>query len=151
MLYSGHQNCLDKSQDFLMENNLLTSNQWGFRPNDSWESQLLSIVHGIFLSLDCHSSLEFRGIFLDNSKAFDRVWHEGLLYKIQFIGISDTLLKLIESFFNWQISTGSFEWLDIFMVTNTRWRTSRVCFRTTLFFNIHKWFKSWGSHPDWKW
>ena len=47
---------------------------------------------------NCHPSLEVRGIFLDISKASDRVWHEGLLYKIQSIGISGTPLKLIESF-----------------------------------------------------
>ena len=84
--------------DFLEENNLLNSNQSGFRPNDSCESQLLSIVHDIYSSFDCHPSLEVRGIFLDISKVFDRVWHEGLLYKIQSIGISGTPLKLIESF-----------------------------------------------------
>ena len=84
--------------DFLEENNLLNSNQPGFRPNDSCESQLLSIVHDIYSSFDCHPSLEVRGIFLDISKAFDRVWHEGLLYKIQSIGISGIPLKLIESF-----------------------------------------------------
>ena len=84
--------------DFLEENNLLNSNQSGFRPNDSCESQLLSIVHDIYSLFDCHQSLEVRGIFLDISKAFDRVWHEGLLYKIQPVGISGTPLKLIESF-----------------------------------------------------
>ena len=84
--------------DFLEENNILNSNQSGFRPNGTCESQLLSIVHDIYSLFDCHPSLEVRGIFLDISKAFDRVWHEGLLYKIQSIGISGTPLKLIESF-----------------------------------------------------
>ena len=86
--------------DFLEVNNLLNSNQSGFRPNDSCDSQLLSIFRDIYSSFDCHPSLEVRGIFLDISKAFDRVWHEGLLYKIQSIGISGIPLKLIE-FFKW--------------------------------------------------
>ena len=38
------------------------------------------------------------GIFLDLSKAFDRVWHDGLVYKINRIGITGNSLKLIESF-----------------------------------------------------
>ena len=83
--------------DFLEEYNLLSSNQYGFRQNDSCGSQLLSIVH-IYSSFNCHPSLEVRGVFLDISKAFDRVWHEGLLYKIQSTGISGTPLKLIEGF-----------------------------------------------------
>ena len=86
--------------DFLEENNLLNSNQSGFRSNDSCESQLLSIVHDIYSSFDCYPSLEVRGIFLDISKAFDRVLHEGLIYQIQYTGISCTPLKLIK-FLKW--------------------------------------------------
>ena len=37
-------------------------------------------------------------IFLDISKAFDRVWHDGLIYKVKCIGINDIFLKLISSF-----------------------------------------------------
>ena len=43
--------------DFLEENNLLNSNQSGFRPNDSCGSQLLSIVHGINSSFNCYPSI----------------------------------------------------------------------------------------------
>ena len=50
--------------DYLEENNLVNSNQSGFKPNDSCESQLLSIVHDIYSSFDYHPSLEVRaGIF----------------------------------------------------------------------------------------
>ena len=38
--------------NFLEENNLLDSNQSDFIPNDSRESQLLSIVHNIYLSFN---------------------------------------------------------------------------------------------------
>ena len=41
---------------------------------------------------------KFGKIFLDISKSFDRVWHDGLIYKIKSFGISDTPLKLIENF-----------------------------------------------------
>ena len=87
-------------KDFPEENNLLNSNQSGFRQNDSCEDQLLSVVHDIYSPFNCNPSLEVRGIFLDISKAFGRVWHEGLLYKIQSTGLSGTPLKLIE-FFKW--------------------------------------------------
>ena len=32
------------------------------------------------------------------SKAFDRVWHKGLIHKLKNIGIDGNLLSLIESF-----------------------------------------------------
>ena len=65
---------------FLENNNLLTFKQSGFRRNDSCVSQLLSVVHSIYLDFDLNPLLEVRGNFLDISKAFDKVCHEGLLY-----------------------------------------------------------------------
>ena len=41
-----------------------------------------------------------RGAFLDISKAFDKVWHEGLIYKLQQHGISDELLNIVIDFLN---------------------------------------------------
>ena len=38
--------------------------------------------------------LEVRSVFLDISKAFDKVWHEGLLYKFKSMGISGELYHL---------------------------------------------------------
>ena len=37
-------------------------------------------------------------IFLDITKAFDKIWHYGLLHKLKRIGINGSLLKLIESY-----------------------------------------------------
>ena len=83
---------------FLHESNLLNENQSGFRPSDSCEYQLLSIVHDIYASFDCNPPRDVRGVFLDISKAFDRVWHEGLIYKIKSIGVTGLPLELIQSF-----------------------------------------------------
>ena len=35
-----------------------------------------------FLSFDCNPTLETRVVFLDISKAFEKVWHKGLLFKL---------------------------------------------------------------------
>ena len=82
---------------FLDCNNLLAPNQSGFRPNDSCINQLLSIVHSIYLDFDHNPSLEVRRSFLDISKASDKVWHDGLLYKLKSFGIFGNLLKLFHS------------------------------------------------------
>ena len=36
--------------------------------------------------------------FLDISKAFDKVWHDGLIFKLKSNGVSGKLLNLIKSF-----------------------------------------------------
>ena len=84
--------------DFLDQNCLLKANQSGFRPGNSCIHQLIAITHNIFTAFDGNPSLEVRSIFLDLSKAFDRVCHEGLIYNLKNIGINGKLLSLIESF-----------------------------------------------------
>ena len=54
---------------------LISQNQSGFKRGDSYINQLISITHKILNSLDEY--LEVRGAFLNISKAFDKVWHEG--------------------------------------------------------------------------
>ena len=68
--------------EYLEKHSLLCPNQSGFRSFDSCENQLLSIVHDIHANLDQHPTLETRANFLDISKAFEKVWHEVLLFKL---------------------------------------------------------------------
>ena len=77
---------------------LLNTNQSGFRPSDSYVNQLLIITHEFFTSFDCKLSLEVCSIFLHISKAFDKVWHKRLLYKLKSFGISINLLNLIRHY-----------------------------------------------------
>ena len=84
--------------EFLDENGLLCPNQSGFHPFDSCENQSLSIIYDIYANFDQHPTLEVRANFLDISKAFDRVWHEGLLFKLKCTGISGNLLSLLRNF-----------------------------------------------------
>ena len=83
---------------YLEEQKLLSADQSGFRENDSCVNQLLSIVLNIYSAFDAYPTLESRGVFLDMSKAFDKVWHEGLIFKLKSMGISEALLELIKSF-----------------------------------------------------
>ena len=84
--------------DFLLKEELLNPNQSGFRPSDSCINQLLAITHEIFEAFDCNPPLEVRSVFLDMSKAFDKVWHEGLLYKLKSMGISGEFYDLLENY-----------------------------------------------------
>ena len=83
---------------YLNSNNLITKNQSGFRPGDSTTNQLLFLVDEIHEAFEDRNSLEFRAVFLDISKAFDKVWHEGLLFKLTENGITGSLQKLFEKY-----------------------------------------------------
>ena len=65
---------------YFEQHKLFSSCQSGFRRNDSTIYQLLSITQNIFKSFDANPPLDTRGICLDVSKAFDMVWHEGLIF-----------------------------------------------------------------------
>ena len=93
----------DSIYSHLLKNRLLTPHQSGFQAGDSTINQLLLITHKIYGSFDNVPSLETRAVFLDLSKAFDRVWIDGLyffslLYKLECNGISGKLLNLLRKF-----------------------------------------------------
>ena len=79
-----------------MENKVISSNQSGFKLGDSCINQLLSITHEIYKSFDV--GLEVRSVFLDISKAFDKVWHDGIICKLTQNEISGNLRNLLEDF-----------------------------------------------------
>ena len=68
-----------KYSSFFIENKLIPSSQSGFKPGDSSINQLLSITPEIYSSFD--GDLEFRSVFLDISRAFDKLWHDGIIFK----------------------------------------------------------------------
>ena len=78
---------------FFIENDLISPNQSGFKPGDSCINQLLSIIHDIYKSFDC--GYEVRGVFLDISKGFDKVWYDGIIFKLKQNRISGKLHKLL--------------------------------------------------------
>ena len=70
----------------------------GFRPGDSTTNQLLYLVSEIHEAFEDSKCLEVRAVFLDISKAFDKVWHNGLIFKLKQNGVSGNLLKFFESY-----------------------------------------------------
>ena len=88
----------DSLYSHLVSHDLLNPNQSGFRPGDSTVNQLISITHSIYKAFDCNSPRDVRSVYLDISKAFDRVWRGGLIHKLKRCGVSGKLLSLLESF-----------------------------------------------------
>ena len=79
------------------ENSLVSENQSGFKPGDSsCTNQLLSIAHQIYKSFD--DGHEVCSVFFDMSKAFDKVWHKGLIFKLKQSGISGNFLSTFTDF-----------------------------------------------------
>ena len=104
-------NLYNEILSLFIENDLISQNKSDFEPVDTCTNQLLSITLEIFKSFD--DGWEVRGVFLDISKTFDKVWHEGLLLKLRLKRISGNLLKFMEDFLairyhrivlNWQVS-----------------------------------------------
>ena len=75
---------------------MISQNQSGFKPGDSCINQLLAITHEIYKSFD--ACLDVRAVFLDISKAFDKVWHQSFLYELKQNGISGNLLETLTDF-----------------------------------------------------
>ena len=82
---------------YFSANKLNSKNQSGFQPGDSCINQLLSITHKIFTSFD--NGLEVRSVVLDISKAFNKSWYEGLIFKLKQNTISGELLHILSSYF----------------------------------------------------
>lgn len=80
------------------DNNIISDKQSGFRKRDSTIKQLLSICHEISTGFDSSPPLEIRGVFLDISKAFDKVWHKGIIFKLKYHGVQGNLLNIINDF-----------------------------------------------------
>ena len=79
-----------------MDNKILTPHNSGFKKGDSTINQLMHLIHNIYQSLD--NDEDICAVFLDASRAFDRIWHDGLLYKLRHIGINGDILAWIKSY-----------------------------------------------------
>lgn len=66
--------------------NNISQVQSGFQSEDSTVNQLVKIYNHIISHLD--KSKDIRYVFSGVSKAFDWVWHKGLLYKLMNIGLN---------------------------------------------------------------
>ena len=80
----------------LQNNNILSSLQSGFIPGDSTVNQLAYLYHTFCEALD--AGKEVRAVFCDISKAFDRVWHAGLIHKLEAAGVTEEALEWFRNY-----------------------------------------------------
>ena len=103
--------------DFCDKFKLLSEKNSGFKKNDGTINQLINLTNKIHQGLD--DEHEIAMIFLDLSKAYDRICHKRLLFKLRKIGIWGSLLKWIESYLSGRsqrvvLKGKSSEFLNIF-------------------------------------
>ena len=82
--------------NYLRDNKIVSIHQSGFIPGDSTVNQLVSIHHDLCKALENYNDIQL--IFFDISKAFDKVWHKGLLHKLKCIGIKGPLYQLFHDY-----------------------------------------------------
>ena len=66
-----------------------------FTPGDSSIAPLLSITHETQTAFD-NPTADARGVFPNISKAFDKVWHDGLVFKLKSYGVEGEFLSLLK-------------------------------------------------------
>lgn len=86
----------NRIRDFVSCNNILPDEQFGFRSGHSTIHQVCRIKNLIEGNKIARRSTGM--ILLDVEKAFDCVWHDGLLYKMHLLNFPNYILKLIKSF-----------------------------------------------------
>ena len=94
------------------KNILISPKQSGFRPEGLYFNQLLSITHEIHEPLD--AGLEVRSVFLDISKAFDKVWYEAVFSRLSENKIPGNLLQFLTDFLKNRKQSKS-KWTNIFL------------------------------------
>ena len=77
--------------NFFNKNDLISPNQSGFKLEVSCFNQLLSVNHELCKFLEVDYGVQ--GMFLDISKAFDKVWHEGFIFELKHNGISGKMIN----------------------------------------------------------
>ncbi|GBP24400.1 Probable RNA-directed DNA polymerase from transposon BS [Eumeta japonica] len=82
--------------DHLLGKGLIIDEQFGFRPAHSCPQQVLRLVEYVSEGFETERSTV--AVFFDVAKAFDRVWHAGLIYKLYSLQVPDRLIITIQNY-----------------------------------------------------
>lgn len=89
---------LKRLQKHLDDNNIIPHFQHGFRANRSTTTQLYNVTAKIKSGFHQRLPLSTGMVLIDIEKAFDRVWHHGLLYKLIKTNTPKYIIKILASF-----------------------------------------------------
>lgn len=81
---------------FVAENDILNAEQFGFRPQHSTSHQVLRVVNHVRNNRAQRKSTGM--VLFDIEKAFDSVWHDGLIFKLHKRGFPRYLCRMIREF-----------------------------------------------------
>lgn len=87
---------LDRLTQHIDKNKIIPQEQFGFRQGHDTTMQLLRLTEYIKTAFTWKQTAT--ALFLDIEKAFDRVWHNGLIYKLIMTDVPTYLTKTMTSF-----------------------------------------------------
>ena len=85
----------EQLSDYCLTNNLLCSQQYGFKKNSSTELAALELLDRVLDQIDKHIPINF---YIDLAKAFDCLRHDILLDKLTYYHVTNPARKLIECY-----------------------------------------------------
>ena len=121
--------------NYFIQKQLFTDCESSFIQGCSCVAQLLSLTHEIYKILDCNPPCDIRGIFLDISKALDKVWHKDLMFKLKSYGVDGGLFKLMENYLTGLQQTVVLNGQTFFVGKYTGWIFTGFCVTTSSIFN----------------
>ncbi|GFS97918.1 RNA-directed DNA polymerase from mobile element jockey [Trichonephila clavipes] len=86
---------LNRLNQHCLARNIIIPEQHGFVTKCSTVTQLLRVTELVHTVFQNHQATGM--LFVDISKAFDKIWHYGLISKMMRLGFSDQILKIIHS------------------------------------------------------
>ena len=97
--------CVMRTMEHMIQDKLILHvdtvihrHQYGFRPRHSTHNAILHLLEDVRATMKRHPQCEIPIVFLDLQKAFDRVWHTGLLHSLGAHGIHGRIWMWLRAF-----------------------------------------------------